>query len=609
MLRGRVSRELLAPIVALLSCCCLAAESALDDDLRRVLADERLTGIAWTLIDANGDVTSGSVGVSDNLTGAGFAPNTQVHVGSLTKTVLATGVLRLATDGRIDLDAPVLRYVPALFAAEPPPGFAGVTVRHLLDHTAGLNDAHLWQMFSERADPDAPLAAALPDPALQLRVRSRPGARFSYSNLGYTLMGMVIESIVGYRYETYLDEHVLAPLGMHDSTFAFTTQEGEDANPLLAWGHIDDGSRYAASPVFLRPAAQFTTTTTDLARFAQFLLSDGVVAGQPFIDESLMQSRAKPLGTEAANAGLVAGYALGLARRDRHGVVGFCHGGNIVGYVAMLCIFPNENKAFAYSVNTDSETAKYGRLDRLFIETLAIAEATPPPTASFPTDISAWHGRYVLNPNRFQMFEYLDTVFGAISVSADGDALVLTSMQRGARQLRPVGNRLFTANDRVTTSHAFFRGDNGEYLLSDGFQTYEKVSTAYLMAHLASVFLGLAGLVWILVVGSVSLIRHRSKMLRRPEAPAYLATVLLFAPIPFFLNQSFMALGDMTLASALLALVTALLPLGMFLTVLFATKTWTTARMGLSNGVAAALVLQWCLVLAANGMLPFRLWA
>ncbi len=427
--------------------------------------------------------------------------------------------------------------------------------------------------------------------------------------MGYTLLGLIIESVVGERYETYLDEQLLVPLGMHDSTFTFTTQEGEHADPMLAWGHVDDGSRYAASPMFLRPAGQFTTTASDLARFAQFLLGDGAIEGRPFVDESLMRSRGRPLGTGAAEAGLIAGYALGLGRRDRHGVVGYCHGGNVVGFVAMLCIFPGEDKAFAYSVNTDNETANYGRLDRVLIEALEIADAPTPRTVPPPPDIANWYGRYVLSPNRFQMFEYLDAVFGAINISAEGDSLVLASMQQDARTLQPVGDRLYLANDRATTSHAFFPGDNGEYLISDGFLTYEKVPAAYLTAHWTSMILGLAGLTWVLIAGTVSLVRHRSEMFRRPEAPAYIASVLLFAPIPFFLTQSFLALGDFTPASFLLALVTFLLPIGMLTTVLLASKTWKTSRIDLLNATAAASVLQWCIVLAAAGMLPFRLWA
>ena len=584
------------------------ARADLQSDIETVLSGEGLTGIAWSLIGENGEVVIGTAGLRDNPAHSSFTADTRFHVGSLTKTLLATGVLRMATEGLIELDAPASRYLQGLRFDNPWADSSEVTVRHLLDHTSGLNDAQMWQMFSERVKPDTPLADAFPRPQTQLRIRAQPGSRFSYSNMGYTLLGIIIESVVNARYETYLDKHILAPMKMHDSTFVFTTQDGESADPMLAWGHVDDGSRYAASPIFLRPAGQFTTTAADLARFAQFLMSDGVIDDQHFIDETLMWSRGLPSGTQAANGGLIAGYALGMGRRDRHGVVGFCHGGNIVGFVAMLCIFPGEHKAFAYSVNTDSETADYGRIDSLFVRALGITLPSPPPTLSPDPNISEWHGRYVLSPNRFQTFAYLDKVFGAIKIAADGELLKMTSLQNEPRLLRPLGGRIYSANDRVTLSHVLLQGEEGEYLVGDGFKTYEKVSTSYLFAHWISVVLGVSGLGWLFLTGIIALIRHRSGMLRQVQAPAFVALALLPVPIPFFLRQSFMALGDFTLASALLATVTLLLPVGLILTMIFAWRARTKTRVNLLHSIAAVFALQWCVVLIAAGMLPLRLW-
>lgn len=588
---------------------CMAGSAGLGTAIERILADENLTGIGWSLVSADDGMRIGAAGLRDNAAGLAFTPDTRFHVGSLTKTVLATGVLRLVSTGQIELDAPVTGYLTGLFPDRAPPGFREVTVRHLLDHTAGLDDARLWQMFSERPRPDDRLVAAFPEPAAQLRVRARPGSIFSYSNMGYALLGMVIESITGSRYETYLDQHLLRPLGMHESTFAFTTQEGEAADPTLAWGHLDDGSPYPASPLFLRPAGQFTTSAADLATLAAFLMSDGRVDGHPFIDEALMRARGRPFGTEAADAGLVAGYGLGLARRDRHGVVGYCHGGNIVGFVARLCLFPEERKAFAYSVNTDSETADYGRIDALLVAALGIARATSPATDHHPVDLSGWLGHYVLSPNRFQMFEYLDTVFGSVKIASADGAITLESWQRDPRLLRPVNAHLYSANDRTTASHVVLRDDQGAYLLSDGFQTYRRVSPLYLAAHWVSVALGLAGLAWILVAGIVSLARYRSATLARAEGPAFLAAATLLLPIPLFAAQSFIALGDLTLASAVLASATFLLPLGMIATLARCWREPHASKATLAHGVAALCVLQWCAVLVAADMLPLRLWA
>ena len=599
---------MIAAISVLWVSVCGATETELQRDIEAVLSGEGLTGIAWALVDENGDVNLGAAGLRDKPAEVNFTISTRFHVGSLTKSLLATGVLRLATEGRIDLDAPASRYLYGLSCSNPWARLSEVTVRHLLDHTSGLNDAHMWQMFSERPGPDTPLIAAFPDPQTQLRIRSRPGSRFSYSNMGYTLLGMIIESVVEDRYEAYLDQHLLAPLGMLDSSFKFTIQEGENADPLLAWGHVDDGSRYVASPIFLRPAGQFTSTAADLARFAKFLMGDGVIAGRQFISEALMRSRGKPFGTEASHGGLEAGYSLGLGRRDRHDVVGYCHGGNIVGFVAMMCIFPDEDKAFAYSVNTDSETADYGRFNELFVRSLGIAEATPPTTASPPADISLWQGQYIPAPNRFQTFEYLDNVFGSIKISADGDYLTISSLQQPTRRLRPTGDHIFSADDRSTSSHVFLRGKAGEYLISDGFRTYKKVSEIYLAAHWISVLLGLGAILWLLLVGLMVLLRYRLKMIQHPVTPAFVAVSLFVVPIPFFMGQSFMALGDFTLASALLATVTLLLPLGMLLTIMRIRNRWKKSRLNLLHGLAAILVLQWCTVLMVAGLMPLRLW-
>lgn len=586
------------------------AENNLQRDMEKLLAEEALAGVAWALLNSDGSESLGAAGLQDNFENVPFDRNTRFHVGSITKSLLATGVLRLVTIGQLDLDAPVSRYLPDLPFENPWQAESPVTVRHLLDHTSGLDDARLWQMFSERAQPDTPLLEAFPASLLPLEIRARPGSRFSYSNSGYALLGLLIEAVVKTRYESYLDAQLLIPLGMSNSTFSFTTQVGDAADPTLAWGHVDDGSRYSARPVFLRPAAQFTTTSSDLIRFAKFLLGDGIVDGQVFINAALMHSRGLPSTTDSASHGLEAGYALGLGRRDRHGVVGLCHGGNILGFRAMLCVFPNDNKAMVYSVNTDSETADYGRVTSLLIRELDVTIASVPPSSEVAVNISDWYGRYVLRPNRFATFDYLDTIFGAINISARGGSTVMTLLQNPDRILGSVNGNLFSANDRATASHVFYQDDEAVHLLSDGFNTYEKVNAGWLFAHWASMILGLLGLAILLIAGLVMLLRQRVKFLRTYSAPAFFSVVALCLPVPFFFGQSFMALGDVTLASALLAVVTFLMPVGVIITAWRAWRAWQTRQssvLALVHSVAAIMLLQWCFVLAAAGLLPLRL--
>ena len=109
--------------------------------------------------------------------------------------------LDLATSGSVTvfgekilaLDEPVANHLPNLPIANPWQASSPITVRHLLDHSSGLGDAHLWQVFSTQTSPDLPLRDAIARAGATLRVQSRPGTRFSYSNTGYTLLGLLID--------------------------------------------------------------------------------------------------------------------------------------------------------------------------------------------------------------------------------------------------------------------------------------------------------------------------------------------------------------------------------------------------------------------------------
>lgn len=581
-----------------------SARAELQQEMESILVQESLAGVTWMLLDGDA-VTTGTAGYQNLPSRKPFTSDTRVHVGSVTKSVLATGVLRLATQGLINLDAPANNYLPGELRAQIPE-FSDVTVRHLLDHTAGVDDARLWQMFSERASPDDSLLAAFPRPTALLQLRGVPGERFSYSNMGYTLLGLIVEQVVGERYETYLDRELLQPLGMRDSTFSFTRQDGPGADPRLAWGHVDDGSMYAAAPVFLRPAAQFTTTAADLGRFAGFLLGEGKVGDEAFIETPLMRARGVARGTAASQAGLPAGYALGLARRDRHGVVGFCHGGNILGFSAMLCVYPQEKKAFAYSVNSDREGARYSLLGAALVKALELKEAQQPPSAADDC-LMCRAGFYIPAPNRFAMFRYLDRLFAALWVAPGDNQLTVLSVQGSDRTLRPLGAGLFSAHDRSTASHVFFSGPEGRQYLSTGFQSYQRVSTFSQLLRWFNLGLGLAGIIWIVIRAAVLLLRHARSLQGHPLTPTVLALLAFTLPISLFFTQSFMALGDVTAASVLLALVSGALPVAAVVGL------WRgrALRRPVARIDAAALlgVLQWCLVLAWSDMLPLRLWA
>jgi hypothetical protein len=450
--------------------------------------------------------------------------------------------------------------------------------------------------------PDAPLIDTFMRDATVLQLRSRPGERFSYSNMGYTLAGMVIEAVTGERYERWLDRELLATLGMHDSTFAFVSQTGATADPRLAWGHQDDLSVHAAVPMQLRPAGQFTTTAHDMALLARFLMGDGHVDGRSIVRADLLRAMGTPKGTVAADAGLQVGDALGLTNRDRHGAVGLCRGGSIVGFHAMLCLFPESRRAFTLVHNADVEGADYNRIDALMVKALDL----PPPrsTRSPPAaDVGEWQGHYVPAPNRMAMFRYVDTLADSVRVDWDGAVLKFAPLQAEARSLVPAGGHLFVADGRVIPSHVLLSGGQGERLIADGQRTYRRISTASYWLLWVNLALGVAGLLWFLLV--VPICGARSG--RAWRQPGFWGAVSLLLPIPLFFTQSFMQLGDRTPASIAVYLAGIVLPLAMGWQLLLGARRWRLAR-DWADTLAALLVLQWCAVLIAWGTLPFAMW-
>ena len=575
--------------------------------MARGLKSEGLSGALWASVDA-GQVRTGAAGVGNASSGAPLRPDSRMHVGSIAKTVLAAGVLRLVSSGRLTLDTPLTSVLPRLALENRWQASDPVRIRHLLAHTAGLENVRLWQAFSVAPGADTPLAAALGDDPSLLRVRTRPGSRYAYSSLGYTLLGMVIEAVSGERYERYLDTALLRPLAMRDSTFAFRTQAGPHANPyadpLLAMGHLGDGAAQRALPMYLRPAGQFTTTAADMARFAIFLMGDGRIDGQAFIAPKLLGALGRPAGTEAALAGLRIGHGLALALRDRHQVLGACHPGTYPGFRVMLCLYPDQGKAFFVAFNTDSESADYDGFNRALINALGLRRTGAPAGAGArlaAPELAQWQGIYIPAASQMARLAWVDSVFNFVVVRADGARLRLHTIS-GAKTLEAAGAMLFRAAGRSQPSHVQLKSEDGVRVLSDGLHNYTQTSWAAMLGLWSGAALGMAGLLYVLLAGLWQAGRRRMRRSSALFLPLC-AVLALLLPLPFFFNQSLLQLGERTPASLLLALVSGLLPLGIGAGLVAAAR-----QRAARDGAALLAALHWLLVLAAWDLLPLALW-
>jgi len=194
-------------------------------------------------------------------------PETVYDLASLTKVIgLTTACMILVGEGKLDLDAPVQRYVPAFRG----PGKEGVTIRHLLTHSSGLP---AWRPLYIEATTRA-VALALVDTTALLR---QPGDTFVYSDLGAIVLTQVVEGLTGQRLDAYLDARVLQPLGMTNTRFLppsawrdriAPTERSQDGTIIRGTVHDENAWKLGG----VSGHAGLFSTAPDLARFAEWLL-------------------------------------------------------------------------------------------------------------------------------------------------------------------------------------------------------------------------------------------------------------------------------------------------------------------------------------------------
>jgi CubicO group peptidase (beta-lactamase class C family) len=595
-------------IIALVTNAAVAnSEADLKESLEKTIEAEKLAGIVWSTV-SNDASKVGSAGFANTSMDTAMSGSQKMHVGSVTKTVLAVGVLRLITEGKLSLNTDVEALLTDLIFQNAWQNSAPIRVKNLLEHTAGLDNIRMWQFLNTAPTPDTPLQNAFPQSNSELlTVRTEPGTQYSYSNMGYTLLAMVVEAVSGERYESYLDRNFLQPLGMFDSTFTFVSQTGDSADAALAMGYFENDVSQSAVPIYLRPAGQFTTTAPDMAKFMRFILDDGIINGEPFVRLDLMKKLGYPDGTDAEKAGLKIGHGLALAVRDRHDVVGMCHPGTTIGFRAYICLFPDEGKGFFYAINTDNETSDYEIVNSIFIDNLRIEKASIVDVDNRNMDAPLFEGVYLPSPNNMAEFQFLDLVFNSRWINRQENEFLMRSLQTDDRVLLQLNDKLFRAGDRTQASHAIIANENGDIFISDGLSTYQKSSALIIIGYWLSLILGLLGMIYLVAAGGLRIAaqgRKGSQIIFWP----FLNILAFSIPVIFYLNQSFLSFGELTAASLSLAVVSGLLPLTLLIALLLVFRQGFQTKWARLDCLASVASLQLCAVLFFWGVVPLIFW-
>ncbi|MCW3834681.1 serine hydrolase domain-containing protein [Sphingomonas canadensis] len=380
-------------------------EARADAAIKTAMAEGPFPGISVAVARGGKIIYQRGFGVADRDGGTAVTPETRFPIGSITKPVTCLAVLQLVGKGRVALDAPAGRYLPDL-----PEPSRGVTVRQLLEHTAGVPN------YLE--NPDFPygkpvgftrkdMLGFFADKPLMFPA----GTRFNYSNSDTYLLGLIAEAASGDSYDGYVAANIFKPFGMTHSDFG--------ASSVRASGYLSRGGAYRAAPAYdwLVPfsAGAIVSTSGDLVRFSQ-----GLFGGKTPAKVRNMALSGDKLEDGSANA-----YLQGcLIAGDLDGKRKYSHPGSIYGFSSHLAYYPDDRLTVVVLTNSQGErypplTLEH-RIARIFLG-LPEPDLTATP---FDAAEAAWIAGDYRITNRRLGFEALGFVVrdGALQLSYGGAA-------------------------------------------------------------------------------------------------------------------------------------------------------------------------------------------
>ena len=224
-----------------------------------------IPGVSISIVDQGKIAWSKAYGYADLETGRKITTGTYLRVQSISKPITAWGVMKLVEQGKIKLDTPIKQYLRYWQFPESAFSAKQVTVRQLLTHTAGLSLGDFYNFYS----PDDKIPSLEESLSKEAFLFQEAGKSFSYSNTGYNLLELLIEDVAGQDFSEYMQEEILMPLGMNNSSFVWS----EDIQPPVPNGYDLEGN---SIPVYIYPekgSGGLFATVEDIARF--------MIAGMP----------------------------------------------------------------------------------------------------------------------------------------------------------------------------------------------------------------------------------------------------------------------------------------------------------------------------------------
>jgi CubicO group peptidase (beta-lactamase class C family) len=433
----------------------------LEQRLRDVLDETKTPGAGVVLVSRDDLPWVKGLGDADRAAGKPVTPETRFRIGSATKSLVSLAILKLQEQDQLRLDDRLRDRAPEIAFSNPWEATDPVRLVHLLEHTAGLDDAHLCEFALDGQSLSLREALAFDAPAHV--VRWKPGRYFSYSNIGPAMAAYVVEKVSGQRFEDFVQEQLFDTLKMTSAGFF---QTGSVERDLAKSYQLDGTTEVPFSHIFVRPSGSVSATPRDMGRLVQLFLNRGVGPRGRLLRSASIERMETPASTLAAQHGVRAGYGLGNYTRAENGFLLHGHNGGIDGFLAEFAYLPEAGVGYFYAINAANPDAykQIGKLLRVYL-TRHLKKQAAPVAERLPDHLERCAGYYEPFTPRQELTRFLDRLMGVVRLDTHEGNLRVTQIGDPPEELIPVTDTTFRSKDDPIATVAFVEdGANGVIL-------------------------------------------------------------------------------------------------------------------------------------------------
>lgn len=366
--------------------------------IRKEMNQNDVQGLSIALVDDQQVIWAEGFGFADVADKIPADADTIYRVGSVSKLITTTAAMQLVEQGKLELDQPLVTYVPDFSLRSRFKGASPITIRHIMTHHSGI-PSDQEGMWTKNPQPLKSLPALIRDEY----VAFPPDTVFAYSNLGMSLLGLAVQNVSGQEFAAHMRQAVLAPLGMEHAAFSTTI----DTAPPAARAY--NGSKEKPEPPLRDiPAGGLNSSVNDMSRFIRMILADGTIDGHRIIQPQTLHEMLQPQNEGVA---LDQGFHIGLGwmlgglggiNIKNVGTVAH-HGGATIYHRAQLIVLPQVKLGIVVLANSSGGQQV---VNKVATETLKLAvetktgmkqpEAEPVITGDFLSkeELHAYEGSY-----------------------------------------------------------------------------------------------------------------------------------------------------------------------------------------------------------------------